>query len=92
VTWDSDAWLVTGVFDTGGTIAESEVWCDVGMLQSAFRKQGLVSAVRVRLVSPGSFGAFHDALSRDPRMNVAIVRESDCVPRDNPFGHSPCVP
>src|SRR5262249_37818835 len=77
VTWDTDAWLVTGVFGTGGTIAESEIWCDVRVLQSAFRKEGLVSAVRVRFASPEGFIRFRDSLTRDPRLNVAIVRESD---------------
>jgi putative ABC transport system permease protein len=77
VAWDTDAWLVTGVFDTGGTIAESEIWCDVSVLQSAFRKEGMVSAARVRLISPDAFVVFRDWVVRNPRLNVAILRESD---------------
>src|SRR5262249_38634969 len=77
VAWDTDAWLVTGAFSAGGTIAESEIWCDARVLQSALRKEGLVSAVRVRLVSPDAFVAFRDSLTRDPRLSVAILREPD---------------
>jgi putative ABC transport system permease protein len=77
VAWDTDAWLVTGVFDTGATLAESEIWCDVSVLQSAFRKEGMVSAVRVRLISPDAFVVFRDWVVRNPRLNVAILRESD---------------
>ncbi len=77
VTWDTDQWLVTGAFDAGGTIAESEIWCDVTVLQSVFRKEGFVSAVRLRLDSPGALVSVSDSLARDPRLNIAVVRESD---------------
>ncbi|MGH8186398.1 MAG: ABC transporter permease [Steroidobacteraceae bacterium] len=77
VMWGTDPWVVTGVFDARGSIAESEIWCDVGVLQAAFRKEGIVGALHVRLTSPGAFAEFRDALTSDPRLSVAVLRERD---------------
>ena len=30
-------WQVVGIFDAGGSVAESEIWCDAKVLQRAYR-------------------------------------------------------
>ncbi len=69
-------WSVVGVFESGGTLSESELWCDVRVLQPAYRRETFQS-VYARLESPESFLEFKDALSLDPRVQVKVVRESD---------------
>jgi putative ABC transport system permease protein len=58
VRWGSDTWTVVGVLEAGGGIAESEIWCGVGVLQSAFHRHAIFRSLRVTLESPESFGRF----------------------------------
>jgi putative ABC transport system permease protein len=70
-------WPVVGVFDSGGTAAETEIWCDVRTLQGAFRRGNSYQSVLAKLESPASFDTFKDWLSSNPQVNVDVKRESD---------------
>jgi putative ABC transport system permease protein len=70
-------WTIVGVFETGGTIAESELWCDVGVLAPAYKRGNTYQAVYVRLDAPSSFEPLKDSLTADPRLDVAVMREAD---------------
>lgn len=70
-------WRVVGIFDGGGTIADSEIWCDRAVLAPAYRRGDTVQSVFVKLASPGAFAAFKDSVTTNPRLNVKVVRESD---------------
>ena len=61
-------WQVSGEFDSGGSLWESEIWADMSALQAAYNAQGQISTVWVRLNSPSSYGAFARALQSDPRL------------------------
>jgi putative ABC transport system permease protein len=77
VQWGGSTWEVVGVFEGGGGNLESEVWCDVDVLQQAFHRQSAFQAVYARLESPESFEVLRDALAGDPRLEVDVRRESD---------------
>ena len=70
-------WPVVGIFDTGGTAAETEIWCDVRTLQGAFRRGNSYQSVLARLESASSFDTFKDWLSSNPQVDVDVKRESD---------------
>jgi putative ABC transport system permease protein len=74
VTWGSNTWNVVGVFDAEGTVAESEIWCDLKVLQPAYQRGNTVQSVYARLESPETFQSFKDALTGDPRLNVTVMR------------------
>jgi putative ABC transport system permease protein len=69
-------WLVVGVFADGGSLSESEIWCDVGVLQPAYRREGFQS-VHARLESAAAYDRFKDALTADPRLDISVYREPD---------------
>jgi putative ABC transport system permease protein len=75
--WGESEWTVVGRFDAGGTVSDSEIWCDVGVLQPAYRRGSSFQAVYARLESPAAFEAFAAALEADPRLDVAVERETD---------------
>jgi putative ABC transport system permease protein len=75
--WGENSWTVVGVFEAAGGLAESELWCDVGVLQPAYRRGNSFQAVFVKLTSVDAFDAFKDALTTDPRLNVDVHRETD---------------
>lgn len=70
-------WTVVGIFTADGSIAESEIWCDVGVLQPAYRRGDSFQAVYAKLESPAAFDQFKDNLTRDPRLDIKVIREAD---------------
>ena len=70
-------WRVVGEFETGGSVAETEIWCDARILQGAYQRGDSYQTVLVRLESPSAFTTFKDALSADPRLSVDVHRENE---------------
>ncbi len=68
---------VVGVFETGGSSYESEVWVDRELLRAAYGRQGHVSSVRVHLTSASAFEAFQAGVEQEKRLGLMAMRESD---------------
>ena len=77
LAFGQNRWKVVGIFEAAGSISESEIWCDAAVLAPAYRRGSSYQNAVVRLASPGSFNAFKDALTSDPRVSLKIVRETD---------------
>jgi len=75
--WGETEWTVVGRFDAGGTVADSEIWCDAGVLQPAYRRGSTYQAVYARLTSPAALQELTSALDADPRLDVSVQRETD---------------
>ncbi|HSS77595.1 MAG TPA: ABC transporter permease [Thermoanaerobaculia bacterium] len=74
--WGENTWKVVGIFSDGGSLSESEIWCDVDVLQPAYRRTGFQS-VHARLESAAAYDRFKDALTADPRLDILVQRETD---------------
>ncbi len=70
-------WTVVGVFEDGGTVRESELWADAGVVQSAFDRQNFFQTIRVRLTSPAALPALKAAVAADPRVQLLAQSEAD---------------
>jgi putative ABC transport system permease protein len=77
VKWGNNSWQVVGVFGDDGSVAESEIWTDARVLQSAYALGGAFQTVRARLESPASFAEFKNHLTSDPRLNVSVQTEHE---------------
>jgi putative ABC transport system permease protein len=77
ITVAQEEWPVVGIFETGGGLAETEIWVDASVLQPAYRRGNSFQAVYAKLESPDAFPEFKDALTSDPRLNVKPMRESE---------------
>lgn len=75
--WGQNTWRVVGIFTANGSLTESELWCDLRVLQPAYRRGDSIQSVYAKLESPASFQNFKDTLDTDPRLNVAVQRETD---------------
>lgn len=75
--WGQNEWTVVGIFSAGGGLAESEIWCDAGVLQPAYRRGDSFQSMYVKLESPDAFQKFKDALTADPRLDLKVIRESE---------------
>jgi putative ABC transport system permease protein len=72
-----NVWNVVGVFDAGGTVPDSELWCDAGVLAPLYRRGNTRQAVYARLSSAGAFTSFKDRLTIDPRVKLKVLREQE---------------
>jgi len=72
-----NAWQVVGVFEAGGGVSETEIWCDAHALQGAYRRGNSYQIVLARLDSAGSFDTFRDWLTSNPQLNVQVRREAE---------------
>jgi len=70
-------WEVVGIFETDGSVAETEIWCDSRVLQSVYRRGNSYQTVLAQLDSSESFDTFRDALTTNPQVNVQVRRETE---------------
>jgi putative ABC transport system permease protein len=77
VRWGDATWQVVGIFEAGGSVAESEIWCDAKVLQPAYRRGNSYQSVYARLQTVDSLQQFKDSLTTNPRLNVTVYREPD---------------
>lgn len=70
-------WHVVGVFEAGGGAAESELWCDVKILQAAYRRGNSYQAIRLQLTHPAALKELKAAIAADPKFNIDAQLESE---------------
>ena len=70
-------WSVVGVFEDNGSVSESELWTDVRVLQSSYRRGNSFQSVRVKLESPEALEELRDNLKEDPRINPDVFSEKE---------------
>jgi putative ABC transport system permease protein len=75
--WGQNEWTVVGTFSAKGALWESELWTDARVLQPAYRRGNSFQTVVARLESVDAFDRFKDALTKDPRLDVTVQRESE---------------
>ncbi len=75
--WGESTWTLVGIFDDGGSVSESELWCDVKVLQPAYRRGNSYQSVYARLTSPDSYQQLKDSLTSNPQLTVTPMRAAD---------------
>ena len=70
-------WTVVGIFEADGSAFESELWMDLPVAQSAFRRGDTVSTMRLRVDSPERIGELADRVENDPRLDLKLVGEEE---------------
>jgi putative ABC transport system permease protein len=62
-------WSIVGAFQTGDA-HDSEIWGDVEVVGSTYRRGSAVASVTARLTDPTAIDAFRATLASDPRVQV----------------------
>jgi len=68
-------WQVVGIFAADGSAFESELWLDLAIAQSAFRRGDSVSSMRLRADSPARVAELAERVENDPRLDLKLVGE-----------------
>ena len=77
IRFGQSEWQIVGSFEAGGSVFESELWTDVRVLQSAYRRGNSFQSVRVKLQDEASLETLEAALEADPRINPDVMTERD---------------
>jgi putative ABC transport system permease protein len=75
--WGENTWTLVGIFEEGGAVSESELWCDVKVLQPAYRRGNSYQSVYAKLGTPGDFQQLKDSLTSNPQLTVAPMRAAE---------------
>jgi len=67
-------WPVVGIFESGGSSSESEIWADADQLAQAMNRTGY-STMTVRLRAPSDLAQLKAVVDADPRFNLEAKRE-----------------
>lgn len=67
---------VVGIFDTGGSAYDSEIWADFETTRRAFNFQASVSSVTAQLESAAAIDAFSAPLTLDKERGLSVSSES----------------
>jgi putative ABC transport system permease protein len=70
-------WSVVGMFEADGGVAETEIWCDVHMLQGVYRRVNSFNSVIAKLDTIDSFDTFSAWLMKNPQVHASIYRENE---------------
>ena len=68
---------VVGIFESNGSVGETEIWCDSHLIQGIYQRGNSYQSVLARLDSPAAFDTFKNWLTSNPQLNVQVQRESD---------------
>lgn len=67
---------IVGVFESGRSVYESEVWTDLDAARSSLAMEGFLSSITAELEDPNRLDAFALPLTADRQTGLAVERES----------------
>jgi putative ABC transport system permease protein len=76
VAFGTTHWTVVGMFEADGSVFESEIWGDLPVVQSLFKRDNYFQTVRLRLDGPAALDALTRYSDRDPRLKLDVETES----------------
>lgn len=77
IRFGKSTWQVVGVFSTGGSAFESELWADAPTVQSQFQRGSSFQTMRLLLENPGDVAAIQDFVDNDPKLNLDVKTEAE---------------
>jgi putative ABC transport system permease protein len=79
-------WKVVGVFDSGGSAYDSELWGDVNQIANDFDRQGGYSSAYLRATDPVSADALKNLVSDDQRLKLEGHLETEYYEKQTSSG------
>lgn len=77
VAFGSSRWIIVGVFEADGSVFELEIWADLPVVQSLFRRDNVFQTVRVRLDGSAALAQLKGYVDEDPRLKLDVKSETE---------------
>ena len=68
-------WTIVGLFEANASAYESELWADLPVTQSAFRRGGSAQSMRLQVSAPQDIPVLAERVASDPRLDMEVVGE-----------------
>jgi len=75
ITLGGAQWEISGIFSDGNSVFESELWADIGMVQSDYRRGNTIQSIRLALKDMNGLAALEKEWQEDPRLNIRVITE-----------------
>lgn len=73
----SNNWTIVGTFSTGGSVFDSEIWADLGVVQNLYQRGSSIQSIRVRMTSPEALEGIQTYIEAEDRLNVDVTSERE---------------
>lgn len=70
-------WRIVGIFSTGGSVFDSEIWADIGTVQNLYQRGASYQSIRVELDGEGGLQALRQYVEDEPRLDLDVETEKD---------------
>ncbi|WP_439637046.1 ABC transporter permease [Oceanicaulis sp.] len=70
-------WRIVGIFSTGGSVFDSEIWADIGTVQNLYQRGASYQSIRVELDGEGGLEALRQYVEDEPRLDLDVETEKD---------------
>lgn len=77
LTFGTSKWTVVGIFDADGSVFESEMLADIGVVQTLFNRPNLIQSVRIKLITPEALPALQSIAAATPQIGLTLRSEQD---------------
>lgn len=71
----SNTWTIVGTFSTGGSVFDSEIWTDLGVVQNLYQRGSSVQSIRAQLTSPEAIEEVRAYVENEDRLNLDVTSE-----------------
>lgn len=73
----SARWSVVGIFEADGSVFESEIWADLPVVQSLFKRDNAFQTIRARLENEAALPTLKGFVENDPRLKLDVKSETE---------------
>lgn len=77
VKFGTSQWTIVGIFSAEGSVFESEMWGDLPVVQSLFKRDNTFQVVRAKLAGPAALATLKAYSDNDPRIKLDVISEAD---------------
>ncbi|WP_421858768.1 ABC transporter permease [Oceanicaulis sp.] len=70
-------WRIVGIFSTGGSVFDSEIWADIGTVQNLYNRGASYQSIRVELDGEGGLEALRQYVEDEPRLDLDVETEKE---------------
>ena len=70
-------WRIVGIFSTGGSVFDSEIWADIGTVQNLYNRGASYQSIRVQLDGENGLAELQDYVENEPRLDLDVETEKD---------------
>lgn len=70
-------WRIVGIFSTGGSVFDSEIWADIGTVQNLYNRGASYQSIRVQLDGETGLTDLQEYAENEPRLDLDVETEKE---------------